>query len=370
MKRLGVFLWMVLVPLAVSAQGLGHLEISEGSVKIHRHGADQLYQGTQKIEVKQGDEIQTGSGSKAFVVLSQNQDKIELYSSTFFKVASLDSQNTEVNMNIGKARFKVAKPPEGELRRRRFNVRTANAVIGVKGTEFILGTGAETTNLLTLEGEVGMASAANPKVEVSVKANEASKVETGRAPTAPSQVPAEVQKSIVTTDSNTGGFNEVKFAEPVAAESTENKAKTTDKANSETAKEGGSQTTQAGTTGTTEASATGETSTTGEAATSEGQGVEGEAGGLDEGNPQVGLGDLPGGEVDTDKLGGDLDDELGGVSLDDVGNGTALDEVGDVGGKVEVDQVIDRVNTNVDQVRTNVDKATENKRSVQIKIDN
>ena len=189
-----------------------------------------MFKGKKEIEIFKNDEIQTGSDSKAFVHLTLQDDRINLFSGTFFKVGSAEANTTEVTMKIGKAKFKIKKPKKGKKRKRRFRVRTANAVIGVKGTEFLLGTGAEETNLVTIEGEVGFSSNAAPNIEVSVEANQASRVSATGAPTAPSNVPPTVMSNLLSSDSGKG-WNQVKFAEPVAAteKKSEKKAKKEEK---------------------------------------------------------------------------------------------------------------------------------------------
>ncbi|MDX2470587.1 MAG: FecR domain-containing protein [SAR324 cluster bacterium] len=201
-------------PVVSFAQSLGTLKISKGVVKIRRAGKDMMFKGQKEIEIFKNDEIQTGSDSKAFVHLSRADDRINLFSGTFFKVGSASADSTEVTMKIGKAKFKIKKPAKGKKRKRRFSVRTANAVIGVKGTEFLLGVNATETNLLTTEGSVGFSSAATPGTEVAVQANQASKVSATSTPTAPSKVSPEIQRQILSSDSGKG-WDKVKFSEPV-----------------------------------------------------------------------------------------------------------------------------------------------------------
>ena len=44
-------------------------------------------------------------------------------------------------------------------KKKRFKVRTVSAILGVRGTEFVVATSGDSTNLLALSGEVTLASA-------------------------------------------------------------------------------------------------------------------------------------------------------------------------------------------------------------------
>ena len=124
---------------------------------------------------------------------------------------SLDSDQTEVEMPTGKARFKIKrKLNRKKKQRRKFNVRTVTALVGVRGTEFVMGTSGASTSLLTLAGSVEMAAVAAPEIMVEVSIGEASKLDVGKAPTPPITVPPALQNSIVESDS-ADTFGEVSF---------------------------------------------------------------------------------------------------------------------------------------------------------------
>ncbi|MGB0667879.1 MAG: FecR domain-containing protein, partial [bacterium] len=139
------------------------------------------------------------------------EEEIRLRVDTLFKVNSLDSDQTEVEMPTGKARFKIKrKLNRKKKQRRKFNVRTVTALIGVRGTEFVMGTSGASTSLLTLDGSVEMAAVAAPEIKVEVSIGEASKLDVGKAPTPPITVPPALQNSIVESDS-ADTFGEVSF---------------------------------------------------------------------------------------------------------------------------------------------------------------
>ena len=66
-------------------------------------------------------------------------------------------------------------------------------LFGVKGTEFILATGAEETSLLTLSGSVVFASVSAPDVEVVVTENQVSQIRQDSKPTASCHSSSETQ---------------------------------------------------------------------------------------------------------------------------------------------------------------------------------
>ena len=96
--------------------------------------------------------------------------------------------------------------------RRRFRMRTANAMIGVKGTDFIVGTADGDTSLLTLSGSVSFASISAPDIEVEVGTNQASKIQASKPPTVPVEVPPQVREEVIQGDT-AKTFENIEFGE-------------------------------------------------------------------------------------------------------------------------------------------------------------
>jgi len=221
MKRFFLIFWLFLFlasPVsAVAATAIGQLTLESGSIKIRRSGKDQIIRTVgQKIKIFNGDELQTGSKSQATLLLLIKKDIINLYSNSFLNIDKVAGDNRDIRLPIGKAKFKV-RPLGRALRpgqRRPFQVRTVNALVGVKGTEFVLATGAEQTNLLTLDGAVALSNLATPEVEVEVGQNQASQITKSAAPTQPVQVSPQSVQSILTSESPKA-WGAVKFGAPV-----------------------------------------------------------------------------------------------------------------------------------------------------------
>ena len=163
------------------------------------------------VELELGEQVLTGKNTRARIEMREKEEEIRLRVDTLFKVNSLDLDQTEVEMPTGKARFKIKrKLNRKKKQRRKFNVRTVTALVGVRGTEFVMGTSGASTSLLTLAGSVEMAAVAAPEIKVEVSIGEASKLDVGKAPTPPITVPPALQNSIVESDS-ADTFGEVSF---------------------------------------------------------------------------------------------------------------------------------------------------------------
>ena len=212
-----IILFSLIMPIYAFAEPVGTLLLEKGIVKLRRDNKDKIIKviGT-KVEIFSKDSLQTGKDSLVKIVFTGKDDAIKLFSQTFFLVESISKEKTETRLNTGSARFVVT--PGLKIRkksRKRFRVRTANAIIGVKGTDFLLSTGAEETKLLTISGLVSIANVDQPLVEVNVGANQASRIQKASRPTAAANVPANVVKKITTVDSPKA-WNEVKFGKIVS----------------------------------------------------------------------------------------------------------------------------------------------------------
>ena len=185
------------------------LELEIGLVKIIRAGKALVFsEKGSKIPLLLKDEIQTGANSKAQIRLPGKDETIKLGSRSFFGLDNLTEDQTQVSLLTGKGQFKVtprksARKPlrQKGKRRNRFKIRTVTAVVGVRGTEFVLGTSGSQTNLLTISGLVTIAPVEAPEIEVEVPENQASQVQQGLAPTPPIPVAAEIQEQIIQEDS-------------------------------------------------------------------------------------------------------------------------------------------------------------------------
>ena len=200
------FLVLFIQPVAAEE---AELELELGLVKIMRADKALVFnEKGSKIPLLLKDEIQTGANSKAQIRLPGKDETIKLGSRSFFGLDNLTEDQTQVSLLTGKGQFKVtprksARKPlrQKGKRRNRFKIRTVTAVVGVRGTEFVLGTSGSQTNLLTISGLVTIAPVEAPEIEVEVPENQASQVQQGLAPTPPIPVAAEIQEQIIQEDS-------------------------------------------------------------------------------------------------------------------------------------------------------------------------
>ena len=201
---------------SVGAASEVQLYLETGRVKVKNQGKVRFLSHSDPlnpliVELELGEQVLTGKNTRARIKMRGKEEEIRLRVDTLFKVNSLDSDQTEVEMPTGKARFKIKrKLNRKKKQRRKFNVRTVTALIGVRGTEFVMGTSGASTSLLTLDGSVEMAAVAAPEIKVEVSIGEASKLDLGKAPTPPITVPPALQNSIVESDS-ADTFGEVSF---------------------------------------------------------------------------------------------------------------------------------------------------------------
>ena len=201
---------------SVGAASEVQLYLETGRVKLKNQGKVRFLSHSDPlnpliVELELGEQVLTGKNTRARIKMRGKEEEIRLRVDTLFKVNSLDSDQTEVEMPTGKARFKIKrKLNRKKKQRRKFNVRTVTALVGVRGTEFVMGTSGASTRLLTLAGSVEMAAVAAPEIKVEVSIGEASKLDVGKAPTPPITVPPALQNSIVESDS-ADTFGEVSF---------------------------------------------------------------------------------------------------------------------------------------------------------------
>ncbi len=198
---LALFVLLMIPQLLIAVEGI--LIIEKGYAKVRHLSSEKIYTEIgKKIPVFQGDLIQTGTGTSAKVLIQGKSEDISLFSRSLFKLSLLEKDQTQVKLSFGKARFKVnpAKNKSSFTKRRRFRVRTSTAMIGVKGTEFLVGSSGIGTELLTLSGIVTLASLSNLEAAIEVSKNQISKVLKDQVPTVPVEITEEERKKILQSD--------------------------------------------------------------------------------------------------------------------------------------------------------------------------
>ncbi len=164
------------------------------------------------------EEMELNNSAKSLSEAEEPQkEEVRETNKTTETVLQSDKSNSDVVKKDSPARTqkKIArssKRKRGGLlaRKKRFKVRTVSAVVGVRGTEFVVAAKEDSTNVLTVTGEVTLASAELPGFEVVLPKSSISRVSEGSAPSRPVFVPPSEQQQIVESG-NVDGFEEVEF---------------------------------------------------------------------------------------------------------------------------------------------------------------
>jgi len=171
------------------------------------------------------EEMELNNNAKSSSEAEEPQNKeVRETSKTSETVLQSDKSNSDEMKKASPARTqkKIAgssKRKRGGLlaRKKRFKVRTVSAVVGVRGTEFVVAATEDSTNVLTVTGEVTLASAELPEYEITLPKSSVSKVTEGRTPSQPVSVPILEQQQIMDSAS-IEGFQEVEFGPTQAVE--------------------------------------------------------------------------------------------------------------------------------------------------------
>ena len=199
-------LWMFLILLqlasmtAWAADPIGVLTVQEGVIKLTRSGQERFFRAQDgKVPVQEGDDLHSGSGARGSVRIERENQTIAIYPGTMFQVKAYTKDHSFFYMPFGKTLVKVLNKLRPE---QRFEVRTATATIGIKGTEFVLGSdGVSQTILLTIEGVVSLVNPEFPNQEVVVGKDQAAVSVRGNPPPPPVNVSPEDRDNAVKGDS-------------------------------------------------------------------------------------------------------------------------------------------------------------------------
>jgi len=204
------------------------LELHSGSVKLIREGKSRIIRTAgEKLQLLANDRLQTGGDTDISLYLRDGEDTVKLYSNSFFKLDDSSDEGNSVALLIGRLNFSVKPLPEntgaeeeaadnaekkteqGEKRteelaanlkgklakleksklrpkKRRFELRTVSALIGVRGTDGKLRTNPNLpdpiTELGTTAGQVEFSSVEAPDSITTVSAGQYSQVKEGSYP--------------------------------------------------------------------------------------------------------------------------------------------------------------------------------------------
>ncbi len=184
------------------AAEFGTFMVVKGSVKIESRGTTADAKVNSKVQA--GDTIISGSESRAKIVMS-DRNILNISPNTKMKIEKYTNSPGDKNVNLnlleGKVRSKVEQKYDNK--NSKFEVRTATAVAGVRGTEFVTSYNAATkvTEVITLKGQVSFqtisATGSAPLSEpVVIEKGEKSQTKENEVPAPPTKVPEKEMKQI------------------------------------------------------------------------------------------------------------------------------------------------------------------------------
>ena len=199
--------FFLLVSLFLFAQPMlaaeyGTFMVVKGIVKIESGGATSDAKVSSKVQV--GDTIISGNDSRAKIVMS-DRNILNISPNTKMKIEKYTNSPGDKNVNLnlleGKVRSKVEQKYDNK--NSKFEVRTATAVAGVRGTEFVTSYSPITkvTEVITLKGQVSFqaisATGTSPQTEpVVIEKGEKSQAKENEVPAPPVKVPEKEMKQI------------------------------------------------------------------------------------------------------------------------------------------------------------------------------
>ena len=254
--------------MAIGAQN--SLELHSGIVKLIRNGKSMILQKEgEKYSLLANDRLQTGKDTRVSLYLKNRDNTVKLFSQSFFKLDDLSDEENSVALLTGKSNFSVKPLPESsgdekevnqnkemkkvpentltaklggklkgnltklvrtkQLRKKeRFKVRTVTAIVGVRGTDFVIATIGDSTKMLCSTGECTLASQEAPKYAIGMKGKQVSHVREGSGPSAPKTVTDEEIVSIAEAEV-ADSFQEVEFGQSEPISSIQARLKSEDK---------------------------------------------------------------------------------------------------------------------------------------------
>lgn len=168
---------------------VGEIELVQGMNLIFHENENFAYKAEKSLPVFKGDTIVTKE--KSLVRIKLNDGSITtLASSTSLTLSRSDyepekeTRSTFINMGIGKARFVVSKMTN--FINSKFNVKTKTAVVGVRGSDFIVISNPESTEIAALNNtELNVLSMDAPGSQTMLNEFENTIVNQGEMPSSP-----------------------------------------------------------------------------------------------------------------------------------------------------------------------------------------
>ncbi len=205
----------LLLAIQAYAADAGSVLLIKGQLKIQKADSFEIIEKPNtKIDLMESDQIHTAGGTRAKVFMRGQKEVVHLYARSFLTLEKVDDEKSQVSILLGKARF-VVEPSTSQLSslRRKFQIRTSNTFIGIRGTDLVVQTNGIATDVLTVEGVVGVANLSDLDTIVKLEKNQATRTTRDATPTPAVTVPATAVEQILTTDEATE-WEGVEFGDP------------------------------------------------------------------------------------------------------------------------------------------------------------
>lgn len=197
-----IYLILLSLPTHTYAQdAVGRVIVKEGEVFIKAVGVKEEKPLHVKDPIHTGDMIRTGIGAVVKIVFQDNsiltmsqQTQIEINQFIY-----APEGKRSVTLKLLKGRLKAVVSKAMEMASDTFKVRTPTAVIGIRGTRFVVGYNPDLrlTEVFVLEGMVAVSDLIGGEGrEVILHENQATRVSEGEVPEPPEEIPREERQEL------------------------------------------------------------------------------------------------------------------------------------------------------------------------------
>uniref|UniRef100_C6DY91 Anti-FecI sigma factor, FecR n=1 Tax=Geobacter sp. (strain M21) TaxID=443144 RepID=C6DY91_GEOSM len=203
------------VPGAALAEVVGKLTVVEGAVDIMPGGQLPAVAAKAGGAVQKGDFVRTKSNARAELTFNDGS-VVKIAQRSRIDVGEYSAGNRKLALPRGKVQATVI-PAAAGGKARSFEIRTPNAIAGVRGTSFYVYHQANVTGVAVLQGVVHTASVSQPSKGVTLVAGTATTVTKRSAPTPPRPVSDKEMNSHQSDVNPTGKGGEPQGAAPAPA---------------------------------------------------------------------------------------------------------------------------------------------------------
>jgi len=145
--------------LAAKQEGSAKITKIEGTANIKRRGGKKSFKAVKDMKLVQGDMLYTSKGSNVSLTFENGDQSVvgENTFLTFEEMKKLSNDKSSVSMKVDKGSI-FSNVKKKLISGEKFEIRTPNAVAGVRGTKFFVKTDKNNTVVCVVKGQVEFAS--------------------------------------------------------------------------------------------------------------------------------------------------------------------------------------------------------------------